>query len=61
MREIATVYVYLAATVGTSALVSVLRLKNASTVTNSRTEINIMKDDARIRLNYNRQYHCLSL
>jgi len=60
MREIATVYVYLAATVGISALVSALRLQNESTVANSLTEINIMKDGARIRLNYNHQYHCLS-
>jgi hypothetical protein len=50
MREIATVYVYLAATVVTSALVSVLRLQNATTVVTSRTEINIMKDDATKRL-----------
>ena len=33
-----------------------LRLENASTVANSRTEINIMKDDGRIGLNYHHQY-----
>ena len=56
MRNVARMYAHLTATVGTTALISVLRLQNANIVTNSRIEMN-----STIRHNYNNLYHYLPL